>query len=170
MFSTDEFQTLAERVRPMLPKGTPLEPGLALGPAFGKVIGKPQNLAWLQSTLFMSPELRRHLEERKVRLPKSCPARFTYRGKKIKYDEFQIEPTVEIAAGTRPKLPGTCPGCGLLDVWYPKRLVVERSSVSPRMDLFRLKRRHTVVLGTLRFVEAVEGRGFAIRGPRVALK
>jgi hypothetical protein len=37
------------------------------------------------------------------------------------------------------------------------------------MDLFRLKGRHTVVLGTSRFVEAIEARGFPIKGSRVAV-
>jgi uncharacterized double-CXXCG motif protein len=169
-FPMDEFRTLVERVRPSLPSGTPLEPGLAFGPAVGRVVWRPKELAWLQSALFISPELHRHLEKRRVRLPKACAARFTYKGKKVRYDELQIEPTIEIAPGTRPKVPDPCPACGGLGQWYPKRLVVKRSSVTSRMDLFRLKGRYTVVLGTSRFVDAVEERGFKIASARVALK
>jgi hypothetical protein len=140
-----------------------------MGPLLGKVVGRPKDLAWQEMSLLISPELRSYLVERRVRLPRSCSARLKYRGGELRFEEPQIEPTLEISKVT-PKSPPPCSECGLVFNWYPKRFVVDRSSVRARMDLFRLKDCPAIVLGTERFVEAIEARGIAIRGPRVAVK
>ena len=158
----EEFVRLRELVRPLVPPGTQLLPGAEFGPLEGTASGSFGPL-FLQSSWM--PLIRREAWERlqatELQGLQAFPTQLRFRQKN---PPELLE--LEIAAHGRlhpdcflPEAPTRCPQCGRLEARRPENMLLETASLPEQRDLFRLTDFETTLIGTERFVEAVQRLG-----------
>jgi uncharacterized double-CXXCG motif protein len=153
----EEFARLREWVRPLVPPGTPLEPGTKFGPLTGTASGSFGQF-FLQNpwTLYLRAETLAALQREGVQGLKGCPTRLRFRKKNPpELLELELHPHGRLHPECIPTdAPPTCTMCGRLAFRRPESLVLDAATLPAHTDLFRLVDFPTVILCTERFAEA----------------
>ncbi|NMO14015.1 hypothetical protein HPC49_00090 [Pyxidicoccus fallax] len=154
----DEYLRLSEQLRPLLPPGAVLMPGMALGPMVGKASGTFGQL-FMHDPSFV--QIRREaltrLQEAGIRGLHGCPLEVRFRGKN---PPELLEPQLELRGGFHPDcLPAdarTCERCGAANYSLPDPYILDAATLPTDVDLFRLADWSAVILATERFVDTVK--------------
>ena len=157
-----EFKRLRELVRPLVPRGVPLETGTNFGPLVGTGRGRfPQLLFPTPWQLLIRREALEQLQAAGVRGLMGCPTELRIRDKNPpELLELQIEPRGYLHPDCLPRgLPPSCRTCGRFAFTFPREPVLDAASLPTDQDLFRLADYQTIIIGTERFVDAVRQLG-----------
>ncbi len=156
--SLAEFDRLRELVRPLAPKGTPLEPGTAFGPMEGSATGYFGQL-YMQNpwTLFMRREALERLQQEGIRGLQGCPVKVRFRQKNHpQFLELQLELHGQYHPDCLPPdLKPRCPTCGDEPLQRPERMILDAASLPLDVDVFRLRQGWTNIIASERLVETV---------------
>ncbi|MBZ4419178.1 double-CXXCG motif protein [Myxococcus sp. RHSTA-1-4] len=154
----DEYLRLSEQLRPLLPPGAVLMPGMALGPMVGKASGTFGQLFMHDpSFVHMRREALERLQEAGIRGLHGCPLEVRFRGKN---PPELLEPHLELRGEFHPDcLPEdarTCKRCGAKNHSLPRPYILDATTLPTELDLFRLADWSAVIIATERFVDAVK--------------
>jgi uncharacterized double-CXXCG motif protein len=156
--SLAEFDRLRELVRPLAPKGTPLEPGTKFGPVEGSASGYFGQL-YMQNpwTLFMRREALERLQAEGIRGLQGCPVKVRFRQKNHPWFlEMQLELHGQYHSDCLPPdLKPRCPTCGDEPLQRPARMILDAASLPVDVDVFRLRQGWTNIIASERLVDAV---------------
>lgn len=157
----DEYLRLREQLRPLLPPGAMLKPGMALGPMVGRASGSFGQLFMHDpSFIHLRREALERLQEAGVRGLHGCPMELRFRGKNPpELLEPQLEFRGELHADCLPADAKTCERCGAKSYSLPDPYLLDAATLPTELDLFRLAGWSAVILATERFVEAVKRLG-----------
>jgi len=155
-----EFERLREQVRPLVPPGARLRPGAEFGPLNGSAQGEfgPLVLAhpW---ELLMRPEPLQRLLAEGLRGLKGCRTELRFRKKNPpELLEMELLPRGRFHPDCLPERPPPCPKCGSESFNMPEQLILDAATLPQDLDLFRLE--GALIIGTERFVEAVQRLGY----------
>jgi uncharacterized double-CXXCG motif protein len=159
----EEFTRLRELVRPLVPKGVPLEPGTTFGALVGRGHGQfPQLVFPAPWTLLVRREALERLQAEGLRGLNGCRTELRFKQKDPpELLELQIEPRGLLHRDCLPRgLPAPCETCGGPGFSLPEEPVLDAASLPDDRDLFRLANYQTVIVGTERFAETVRRLGF----------
>jgi uncharacterized double-CXXCG motif protein len=157
-----EFERLREQVRPLVPVGVDLWPGTQFGPLDGSAQGEfgPLVLA-LSWELLMRPEPLARLQAEGLRGLKGCRTALRFRKKNPpELLEMELLPRGQLHPDCLPERPPPCPKCGRDYFKRPEELILDAATLPQDLDLFRLAGFLTMIIGTERFVEAVQRLGY----------
>ncbi|WP_257462519.1 SitI6 family double-CXXCG motif immunity protein [Archangium lipolyticum] len=156
--SLAEFDRLRELVRPLAPKGTPLEPGAKFGPVEGTATGYFGQI-YMQNpwTLFVRREALERLQAAGIRGLQGCPINVRFRQKSHpQLLELQLEPHgLYHSDCLPPDFKPRCPTCGDEPLKRPERMILDATSLSVDVDVFRLRQGWTNIIASERLVDAV---------------
>jgi uncharacterized double-CXXCG motif protein len=147
-------------VRPLAPPGAKLPAGTSFGPLEGRASGKFGPFTADGSDLWVvRRDALEHLQAEGVRGLQGFPTALRFRQKDPpELLELQIEPHGRLHPDCLPPdLPPPCATCGRLGVRLPDEPILDAASLPTDLDLFRVGNFSTVVVGTERFREAVQG-------------
>jgi uncharacterized double-CXXCG motif protein len=153
----DEFVRLRERVRPLVPLGKELLPGVAFGALRGTATGVFGAL-FFQSlwTKLIQREALERLQAEGVRGLSGYGTELRFRQKKHpELLELEVLPQGRLHPDCTPQRPLPCPRCGLEAIGFPEAPILEAVSLPAHTDLFRLSDFETIFIATECFVEAV---------------
>jgi uncharacterized double-CXXCG motif protein len=159
----EEFARLRELVRPLVPPGAPLLPGVKFGPLVGQPTGTFSPL-FLQAPwmLLMERAALEQLQAQGVRGLRGFPTELRFRQKQHpELWEMEILPHGRLHPDCTPERPLPCSTCGRDAFTLPEAPLLDAASLPTHTDLFRLSDFETVLVGTERFVEAVLRLGLA---------
>lgn len=158
----EEYERLCELVRPLLPPGAVLEPGVALGPLVGRAQGRFGPLVcpfpwWL----LVQREAFEKLQAEGLKGLKGCPTQLRFRQRNA---PELLEPEMLPVGRLHPDcLPSNrkppCPRCGYHGLTLPENMLLDLSTVDSELDLFRLEDFSTVIVCTARFHDACQRLG-----------
>jgi uncharacterized double-CXXCG motif protein len=159
----EEFARLRELVRPLVPAGAPLAPGAEFGPLVGTAWGNfPQLHLQNPWALLVRRDALTTLQAEGLRGLAGCRTELTFRGtSSVELLELQVEAGGMLHPDCLP--PGKaapCATCGRYDFSLPRDPILDGASLPHDRDLFRLRNFQTVIVGTNRFVDAVQRLGF----------
>ena len=157
-----EYERLRDMVRPFLPPGSLLEPGVALGPLVGKAQGQFGSIAspsphWL----LMRRAALEQLQAEGLRGLKGCPTQLRFRQRTPpELLELEVPPLGRAHPDCLPpdRRP-PCSRCGRAGLRLPRDLVLEAASLPSHLDVFRLVDFSTVIVCTERFVDTCQRLG-----------
>jgi uncharacterized double-CXXCG motif protein len=152
----EEYERLCELVRPLLPPGALLKPGMSLGPFVGRAQGCFGQLAPLHPWLLMvQREALEKLQAEGLQGLKGCPTRLRFRQRNSP-ELLELE---LLAVGRAhadclpPDREPPCPRCGYFDIPLPEDLLLDASTLPSHLDVFRLED-FSVRICTERFAKA----------------
>ncbi|HZI12128.1 MAG TPA: double-CXXCG motif protein [Myxococcus sp.] len=153
----DELMRLLEKVRPLMPQGAILKPGVLFGPMKGWAKGTFGQL-YMQNpwTLCLRREALERLQEAGVRGLQGCPLEVRYRGKNPpELFELQLEFHARFHPDCLPAEPPPppCSRCGRESNTLPDPYILDAKTLPATADVFRLADWPTYILATERFVE-----------------
>jgi uncharacterized double-CXXCG motif protein len=158
-----EFERLCDLVRPLVPPGALLGPGVEFGPLVGSAQGSFGQLfmqyGW---AIFLRREALEALQAEGVRSLKGCRTELRFRQKSApELLELQLEAHGRLHPDCLPpdRQP-PCTKCGHDHLSLPEKPILDAASLPTHLDLFRLSDFGTVVVGSERFVDAVRRLGF----------
>jgi uncharacterized double-CXXCG motif protein len=157
-----EFTRLRELVRPLFPPGAPLYPGMMWGPLTGTASGTFGSFFFQNPwTLLVRREVAEQLQAAGLQGLNPCRHELRFRQKQPPdIQEFQIEPRGRLHPDCiPPEERAPCETCGRLGFSRPENLLLEKESLPPQVDLFRVANFSTLLVGTERFVETVQRLG-----------
>ncbi|WP_426748134.1 double-CXXCG motif protein [Myxococcus faecalis] len=159
-----EFVRLRELVRPLAPPHAPLPPGTHFGPLVGSTSGRfgpftsQGDMLWVvRRDAFES------LQAEGVRGLLGCPTELRFR-QKAPPDllELQLEPHGRLHPDClSPDVPLPCETCGWVYFRLPDEPILDAASLPTDLDLFRVGNYSTVIVGTERFMNAVQRLGLS---------
>lgn len=154
----EEFVRLRELVRPLVSPSAPLWPGTEFGPLMGTAIGSFGPFFFQNPwTLLVQQEVLERLQSEQVRGLNGCQTELRFRQKKVPaLLELQVEPYGRLHPDCTPPRPPPCAKCGRDAFTFPEQPILDAASLPKHTDLFRLADFETMILGTERFVEAVQ--------------
>ena len=156
--SLAEFARLRQLVRPLAPKGTPLEPGTSFGPVEGSAMGYFGQL-FMQNpwSLYMRREAMERLQAAGIRGLQGCPINVRFRQKNHPHLlELQFELHGQYHPDCLPPdLKPPCPTCGDANLRRPERTLLDAASLPGDVDVFRLRQGWTNIIASERLVDAV---------------
>jgi uncharacterized double-CXXCG motif protein len=156
--SLAEFDRLRELVRPLVPQGSPLEPGAKFGPVQGSATGYFGQL-YMQNpwSLFMRREALERLQEAGIRGLLGCPIPVRFRQKNHpQLLELQLGLHGYYHSDCLPAdLKPRCPTCGDEPLKRPERMILDVASMPLDVDVFRLRQGWTNIIASERLVDAV---------------
>jgi uncharacterized double-CXXCG motif protein len=157
-----EFQRLCELVRPLLPAGTHLYPGMMFGPLVGTASGSFGSLFFQNPwTLLARRDTVEQLQAAGIPGLKACHHELRFRQKDPPdLLEFQIEPHGQLHADCIPaekRVP--CSTCGRYGFSKPAEPVLEALSLPKHLPLFRLANFPTLIICSESFADAVRSTG-----------
>lgn len=158
----EEYERLCALVRPLLPPGALLKPGVALGPLVGKARGRfgplvSPNPWWL----LMQRVAFEQLQAEGVRGLKGCRPQLRFRQRTPpELLELELLPVGLVhsdcfPADRRPR----CTRCGRRGLNLPKDFLLDAATLPTHLDVFRLEDFSTVIVCTERLVEACQRLG-----------
>ncbi|PTL85072.1 hypothetical protein DAT35_08520 [Vitiosangium sp. GDMCC 1.1324] len=158
----EEYERRCELVRPLLPPGAVLEPGVGFGPLVGKAQGRfgpfVLTISWWP---LVQREVLEKLQAEGLRGLKGCPTQLRFRQRASpELLELELLPVGRAHPECLPphrKPP--CQRCGRLALTLPKSLLLDAATLPEHLDVFRLEDFSTVVVCTERFVEACQRLG-----------
>lgn len=156
-----EFERLREQVRPLVPPGARLQAGTGFGPLNGSAQGEfgPLVLAhpW---ELLMKPEPLARLQAEGTHGLKGCRTALHFRKKNPpELLEMELLSWGRFHPDCLPERPPPCPRCGIESFDLPEHPFLDATTLPKDLDLFRLE--WALIIGTERFVEAVQRLGLA---------
>ncbi|WP_044192068.1 double-CXXCG motif protein [Hyalangium minutum] len=158
----DEFARRRELVRPLVPPGAQLLPGVEFGPLEGTASGSFGQF-FLQSAWM--PLIRREAWERLqsagLRGLRAFPTRLRFRQKNPP-ELLELELTAQGNLHPDcflPEFPTRCAHCDRLGARRPEIMILEAASLPDQCDLFRLADFETTLIGTERFMNTVRRLG-----------
>lgn len=157
-----EFERLREQVRPLAPQGVHLWPGTKFGPMTGSAQGEfgPLTLAYSWTLLVQRAPLER-LQAEGLRGLKGCRTELRFRKKNPpELLEVELLPRGDLHPDCLPGRQPPCPKCDRDESALPDAPVLDAATLPADLDLFRLDRFLTLIIGTERFVEAVRRLGY----------
>ncbi|GHG90029.1 double-CXXCG motif protein [Comamonas sp. JC664] len=158
--SLENYLSLCQALRPLLPQGAPMEPGTQLGPVVGKAKGRFGNFyfqapwaPWVRASAL------EQLQAAGVKGLRGAPGKLGYRGQPAPplhclelHVSGVLHPTSHAADWQEP-----CPRCGSHRNGYPSEsAILDEQTLPEDADLFRLSDFKTVIVANERFVTAVE--------------
>ncbi|MFP2911728.1 double-CXXCG motif protein [Pyxidicoccus sp. 3LFB2] len=157
----DEYLRVSEQLRPLLPPGAMLKPGMALGPMIGRASGSFGSLFMYDpGFLHMRREALERLQQEGIRGLRGCPTELRFRGKN---PPELLEPELLIRGELHPDClpPGakTCERCGAKNYSLPDPYILDAATLPTEVDLFRVAGWSSLIIATERFVEAVKRLG-----------
>lgn len=153
-----EFARLRELVRPLVPPGAALPPGAQFGPLVGSASGKFGSFTSLGDLLWvLRLDALEQLQAEGVRGILGCRTELRFRqNDPPELFELQIEPHGRLHRDCiPPDVPPPCETCGWVYFRLPDDPILDVASLPPELDLFRVGDYSTVIVGTERFMEAV---------------
>jgi uncharacterized double-CXXCG motif protein len=158
----EEYERLCELVRPLLPPGALLKPGVAFGPLKGRAQGRFGQLAspcpwWL----LVQREALEKLQAEGLRGLKGCPTQIRFRQRKSpELIELELLPAGRLHPDCLPpNREPRCMRCGRLGLSLPKNRLLDAATIPSHMDVFRLEDFSTVIVCTENFVNACQRLG-----------
>lgn len=159
----EEFTRLRERVRPLVPEGSPIAPGTRFGPLSGTASGDFSELAlpnpW---TVLVRKDALEQLQATGLRGLNGHRMELRFRQKPApELLELQVEVRGRLHSDCIP--PGQaipCATCGRFGFKLPAEPILDVATLPEDRDLFRLANYQTLIVATERFVEAVRRLGF----------
>jgi len=156
--SLEEYRRLSDLLRPLVPRGAPLEPGTSFGPFEGTASGRFGDFSFMGASQPFAPlETMEKLQGAGLRGLAGARADLRFRGKNpptLLALEIQVHgelhPVCFPESWQEP-----CARCGRLGNRLPEGPVLKSATLPADVDLFRLRDFKTVVIATERFVEAV---------------
>jgi uncharacterized double-CXXCG motif protein len=158
----EEFTRMKEQIRPLAPRGVPLEPGTTFGALVGRGRGHfPQFVLPVPWTLLVRREALEQLQAAGLRGLMGCRTELRFKEKDPpELLELQLEPYGRLHPDCLPRgLPAPCETCGGPGFTLPTDIILDAPSLPDDRDLFRLASYPTVLVGTERFAEAVRQLG-----------
>jgi uncharacterized double-CXXCG motif protein len=157
-----EFERLREQVRPLVPPGVHLIPGTDFGPMNGSAQGEFGPLVLVNPwELLMSPEPLQRLQAEGVRGLKGVRTQLRFRKKNPpELLEMELLPVGDFHPDCLSERPPPCPRCGRNRRERPEEPILDAATLPQDLDLFRLAGFKTMIIGTKRFVEAVQRLGY----------
>jgi uncharacterized double-CXXCG motif protein len=155
----DEFMRTLERVRPLVPSGAQMLPGTYLGPLVGTATGNFSSLFFYYEEMPMAHrEALEQLQAEGVRGLRGFPTELRFRTKKHPPEllELEILPHGRLHPDCTPPRPPPCPKCGRDSFTRPEEPILEAASLPTHTDVFRVGDYDSILIGTERFVEAVQ--------------
>jgi uncharacterized double-CXXCG motif protein len=158
----EEYERLCELVRPLLPPGALLEPGTTFGPSIGKAQGRfgqfVMNYSWI---LMVQREALEKLQAEDLRGLKGCRAELRFRQRNSpELFELEILPKGRLHRDCLPSdYQPPCSRCGRSFIPLPDDLLLDATSLSRELDLFRLEDFSQVIVCTKRFADACKRLG-----------
>lgn len=157
----EEFVRLRELVRPLVPSGAQLLPGAEFGPLVGCSTGTFGSffLHFVGIRLLRREALER-LQTEGVRGLRGFPSELRARQQDaVDLWELELLPQGRLHPDCPPDRPPKCSLCGRNGFPFPDEPVLDLASLPTDTDLFVLSDFETVLMGTERFVSAVERLG-----------
>ena len=158
----EEYERLCDLVRPLLPPGAVLEPGVGLGPLVGSARGRFGSFFSIDPWwLLVQREVLEKLQAEGLRGLKGCRTELRFRQRNSpELLELEIHPTGRTHPDCLPpQRKPPCPRCGRLGLRLPEELLLEASTLPTDRDLFRLEDFSGVIVCTERFAEACQRLG-----------
>jgi uncharacterized double-CXXCG motif protein len=155
----DEFARVRELARPRVSPGARLLPGTCLGPLVGTATGNFSPLFFYFVEMPMAHrEALEQLQAEGVRGLHGFPTELRFRTKKHPPEllELEVFPHGRLHPDCTPPRPPPCPTCGRDSFPRPEEPILEAASLPTHTDLFRLTDITSILIGTERFVEAVQ--------------
>jgi uncharacterized double-CXXCG motif protein len=158
----EEYERLCELVRPLLPTGALLEPGTAFGPLMGNGQGRfGQLVSPYPWWLLARREALEKLQAEDLRGLKGCRTQVRFRQRNSpELLELEILPMGRLHRDCLPpdyKPP--CSRCGRSFIPLPDDLLLDATTLSRELDLFRLEDFSQVIVCTERFADACKRLG-----------
>ncbi|MBM7112677.1 double-CXXCG motif protein [Archangium primigenium] len=157
----EEFLRLREQLGPYVPRDLPLPPGVWLGPLTGVATGSFGSF-FLHSlwTKLVRREAWESLRAEGLRGVRAFPVQLhVAQAAPPDLMELEVPPRGHLHPECTPARPPPCSRCGLARLRLPDEPVLDLASLPPDTDLFVLSDFETVLIGTERFVAAVERLG-----------
>ncbi|MCP3098263.1 double-CXXCG motif protein [Myxococcus sp. K15C18031901] len=153
-----EFARLRELVHPLVPSNAELPPGTGFGPLTGTGFGKLPSFAWIIDVLLIQQEAWTALQSEDLQGLQACPTALRFRQKTPPaLLEFQIPPRGRLHPDCVPlDVPPPCPTCGRHAFKRPDDPFLDATALPTDLDLFRVGNFATMVIGTERFMDAVQ--------------
>ena len=156
----EEFERIRERVRPLVPPEAELLPGSYLGPMVGTATGNFSPLFFSQVDLAVAQrEALEQLQAEGVRGLRGFPTpglRFRTKKNPPELLELEIFLHGRLHPDCIPPRPPPCPLCGRDSFRRPEEPILDAASLPTHTDLFRLGDFDSMLIGTERFVDAVQ--------------
>jgi uncharacterized double-CXXCG motif protein len=158
----DEYERLCELVRPLLPPGAVLKPGMGFGPIVGKAQGRfGQFVHPVPWVLLVQRESLEKLQAEGLRGFKGCPTFLRFR-QRASPELLELE--VLYVGRMHPDcLPSNrkppCSRCGYKAMPLPAEPLLDASTLPSHLDLFRLEDYSSVIVCTERFADACKRLG-----------
>ena len=159
----DEYKQLRDLVAPLIAENLPLPPGTGFGPLVGRETGLCGDFSWANSwTLLIKQSSYLNLQSLSLKLPKvSIPNLKTKRISGCELYELEIEAWVSLTNSSYYEAePKICLKCGR-DDRKVERIIVNKNSIPPDLDMFRITDFPTHILVTERFKYNVTQLGFS---------
>ncbi len=158
-----EFERLCTLVRPLVPPGARLGPGVEFGPLVGSAQGSFGQLfmqyGW---AILIRREALEALQAEGVRALQGCRTELRFRQKRApELLELQLLAHGRLHPDCLPadRQP-PCTRCGRVGISLPEERRLDAASLPQHLDLFRLADFGTVIVASERFVDAVRRLGF----------
>jgi uncharacterized double-CXXCG motif protein len=158
----EEYERLCELIRPLLPPGAILRPGSDFGPSVGKAQGRfgqfVMNYSWI---LMVQREALEKLQAEGLQGLKGCRAELRFRQRNSpELFELEILPMGRLHRDCMPPdFQPPCSHCGRNFVPLPDDLLLDATTLSRELDLFRLEDFAQVIVCTKRFADACKRLG-----------
>ncbi|MCY1019442.1 double-CXXCG motif protein [Pyxidicoccus sp. MSG2] len=154
-----EFARLRELVRPLAPRNAELPPGTGFGPLVGRAHGEFGPIAWVGGLkLLVHRAVLERIQAAGVRGLLGCRTELRFRQKNPpELLELQIEPHGRLHPDCiPPDVPPPCATCGRHAFKWPDSPILDAASLPTDLDLFRVGNFATMIVGTERFMNAVQ--------------
>ena len=155
----EKFERALEHVRPLVSPGANLLPGTSIGPLVGTATGNFSALFFSFEEMPMAQrEALEQLQAEGVRGLHGFPTELRFRTKKNPPEllELEIFPHGRLHPDCTPPRPPPCPTCGRDSFPRPEEPILDAASLPTHTDLFRLRDITSILVGTERFVDAVQ--------------
>jgi uncharacterized double-CXXCG motif protein len=157
--SLDVYLRLSEQVRPLLPPGAVMKPGMALGPMVGRASGTFSPLSMQNPwSLYLLRDALERLQGTAIRGLRGFPMELRrFRGRNPP-DLLEADLLIrgELHADCLPPDAKTCEQCGAKNYSLPDPFILDASTLPTDVDLFRLAGWSSLIIVTERFVDAVK--------------
>lgn len=159
--SLEEFEYFKSEIQRSFPECQYLQPGTRFGNLVGDEVGKKSGhlndfMFHMHWTVVVKGTALEKLRSARLNLPKTIEATINFKTIPEVLFEFEIPP---IGTLINPIYEGgineACSACGRIGVSKPEKIIVEKSSLLKKLDIFRLRNFATMVLVSERFVESV---------------
>lgn len=159
----EKFERLRAMVRPLVPSWAWLTPGTGFGPLVGSARGNFAQLYMLHAWMvIIRRDALEQLQAEGLRGLKGGRTELRFRQRNApELMELEMEPHGLLHPDCLPAINAEpCGTCGGYNYDVPKEPVLDRTSLSERLDIFRLCNRNGIIVITERFADTLQRLGF----------